>query len=77
MRVLNIEEIEKVHGGKPSFFRIVSATVFGATIGVVVGAVTGGPAGAIAGAIAGGYNAAAAAVIKEGAQGLAELNSNR
>ena len=73
MRVLNIEEIEKVHGGKPNFFRIIAASVLGATTGAIIGAVTGGPAGAVAG----GYNATAGAIIKEGAESLAELNRNR
>ena len=71
MRVLNLQEIEEVHGGV-NFFKVISATVLGATIGAVIGAVTGGPAGAVAGAIAGGYNATAGVLIKEGADSLVD-----
>jgi len=68
MRILSNQEVEGIHGGA-NFFKVLSATVMGATIGAIIG---GGPAGAVAGAIAGGYNATAGAIIKEGADGLIE-----
>lgn len=72
MRELTQYEINEIDGGKRNFFNVFVGAFWGATFGVILG-IPAGPAGMLAGA--GAFNGAAAAIAKEGAEGLIAIQN--
>lgn len=71
MKELTVSESKNTPGGSAAF-NVGAGVVWGATFGAVLGIPTG-PMGIASGAITGAYNGAAAAVAREGAQGLIKI----
>lgn len=76
MRELSILEVQNISGSGPNFLKVVGGTIWGATIGAIIGFGVAGPAGMVVGLVDGAITGGAAAVVKEGAEGLVDITQN-